>query len=85
MLGNGKYSFLRDSHWHFGYKKKITLFEKEVWAYIYVYKFNATINSAKWVMEQSRNYPRFLNQPFITIPTIINYGYSQCLSTILRR
>lgn len=56
MLGDGKYSFLRNSHWYFGYKKKITLFEKEIWAYVYVDKFNATVNSAKWVMEHEEEY-----------------------------
>lgn len=48
-VGNGKYSFVRNSHKYFGHKKKLTLFGKQIWAYVYVDKLNAVLNSTKWM------------------------------------
>ncbi len=41
LLGKGKYTFVRNKHVYFGHKKKIILFGKEVYAYIYVDHDNA--------------------------------------------
>ena len=58
MIGNGKYTFIRNTHTYFGHRKKITLFGKEMWAYIYVDKVNAVLNSAKWIMAHRDEYDR---------------------------
>ena len=58
MIGNGKYTFIRNTHTYFGHRKKITLFGMEMWAYVYVDKVNAVLNSAKWIMAHRDEYDR---------------------------
>ena len=58
MIGNGKYTFVRNAHTYFGHRKKTTLFGKEMWAYIYVDKVNAVLNSAKWIMAHKDEYDK---------------------------
>ena len=55
-VGNGKYTFVRNSHKYFGYRKKITLHDTDTWAYVYVDKHNAVVNSTKWITEHPDEY-----------------------------
>ncbi len=58
MIGNGKYTLISNAHTYFGHRKNTILFEKERWAYVYVDKVNAVLNSAKWIMAHRDEYDR---------------------------
>ena len=57
-VGNGKYTFVRNGHKYFGYRKVLTLFDTKIWAYVYVDKYNAVVNSTKWISEHPEEYER---------------------------
>ena len=41
LMSNGKYDFVRDKHMYFGIRRKIEVFETEIYAYVYVDQDNA--------------------------------------------
>ncbi len=77
-VGSGRYTFVRDSHKYFGHKKKIQLFGTEIWAYIYVDKYNAVVNSTKWIAEHPEEYER--KTPKEKTWMEVSFGYFVLLS-----
>ena len=47
---------VRNGHKYFGYRKRISLFDMETWAYVYVDKYNTVVNSTKWISELPEEY-----------------------------
>ena len=80
MVGNGKYSFVRNSHKYFGHRKKITLFGTEIWAYIYVDKYNAVVNSTKWITEHPEEYEKLTMAEKTWME--VSFGYFVLISNI---
>lgn len=58
LLGRGKYTFIRNRHMYFGYKKKVTVFGKDVWTYIYLDRNNALQRSRDWIVEHPEDYAK---------------------------
>ena len=77
-VGNGKYTFVRNSHMYFGYRKKVALFGTETWAYVYVDKFNAVVNSTKWISEHPDEYEKMKMKEKTW--TEVSFGYFVLLS-----
>ena len=78
QIGNGKYTFVRNGHKYFGYRKKITLFEKQMWAYVYVDKLNAIVNSTKWITEHQEEFEKMSMAEKTW--TEVSFGYFVLLS-----
>jgi len=51
LIGKGKYAFVRKHHAYFGIKKEILLFDKPVYAYIYVDQYNALKRFSDYLVE----------------------------------
>lgn len=51
LMGNGKYDFVRDKHAYFGVRKRVKVFEKEVYAYVYVDYDNALRGHRRFMSE----------------------------------
>lgn len=79
-IGNGKYSFVRNSHKYFGHKKKVSLFGKQVWAYVYVDKLNAVLNSTKWMTAHPQEYERMTMAEKTW--TEVSFGYFGLISNL---
>ena len=77
-VGNGKYTFVRNSHMYFGDRKKITLFDTETWAYIYVDRYNALVNSTKWITEHAEEFEKMKMKDKTW--TEVSFGYFVLLS-----
>ena len=56
MIPNAKYEFIRRGHSYFGFRKEITIFEKQEYAYIYVDKDNALQLGRKWRQDNEELY-----------------------------
>ena len=77
-IGNGKYSFVRNSHKCFGHKKKLTLFRKQIWAYVYVDRLYAVLNSTKWMTAHPEEYEKMSMAEKTW--TEVSFGYFVLLS-----
>ena len=56
LIGKGKYAFVREHHTYFGIKKKINLFDQEIFAYIYVDQNNALKRFSDYLIEHEDEY-----------------------------
>ena len=56
LIGKGKYAFVRKHHAYFGIKKKIDLFEKPVYAYVYVDQYNALKRFSDYLVDHEDEY-----------------------------
>ena len=77
-VGNGKYTFVRNGHKYFGYRKVLTLFDTKIWAYVYVDKYNAVVNSTKWISEHPEEYERMKMKEKTWME--VSFGYFVLLS-----
>ncbi len=51
LFGNGKYAFAREGHHYFGIRREVEVFEKKVYAYVYLDKNNASYRFGKWLSD----------------------------------
>ena len=51
LIGKGKYAFVRKHHAYFGVRKEIVLFDKSIYAYIYVDQYNALKRFSDYLVE----------------------------------
>ena len=51
LIGKGKYAFVRKHHAYFGVRKEIVLFNKPIYAYIYVDQYNALKRFSDYLVE----------------------------------
>lgn len=56
LIGKGKYAFVRERHTYFGIKKKIRLFDQDIFAYIYVDQNNALKRFSDYLTEHEEEY-----------------------------
>ena len=49
LFGNGKYAFAREGHHYFGIRREVTVFDKRIYAYVYLDKNNAAYRFGKWL------------------------------------
>ena len=56
LIGKGKYAFVRKHHAYFGIKKRIKLFEKPVYAYVYVDQYNALKRFSDYLVDHEDEY-----------------------------
>lgn len=80
MIGKGKYSFIRNKHTYFGYKKEVKIFENPMYAYIYVDQQNALHRFQEYLLEHEEEYAELKDKEkdWCTV----KYGYFVLLSNI---
>lgn len=49
LFGNGKYAFAREGHHYFGIRREVTVFDRRIYAYVYLDKNNAAYRFGKWL------------------------------------
>ena len=80
LIGKGKYAFVRKHHAYFGIKKKITLFDKPVYAYVYVDQYNALKRFSDYLVEHEEEFNdlKVRDKDWYTV----KYGYFVLVSNI---
>ena len=80
LIGKGKYAFVRKHHAYFGIKKKITLFDKPVYAYVYVDQYNALKRFSDFLVEHEDEFTQLKvkDKDWYTV----KYGYFVLVSNI---
>lgn len=80
QIGKGKYAFVRKRHAYFGIKKKIRLFDQDIFAYIYVDQNNALKRFSDYLVEHEDEYEdlKVKDKDWYTV----KYGYFVLLSNI---
>ena len=80
LIGKGKYAFVRKHHAYFGIKKKIALFEKPVFAYVYVDQYNALKRFSDYLVDHEDDFSdlRVKDKDWYTV----KYGYFVLISNI---
>jgi hypothetical protein len=80
LIGKGKYAFVRKHHAYFGIKKKITLFENPIYAYIYVDQYNALKRFSDYLVEHEDEFDelKVRDKDWYTV----KYGYFVLVSNI---
>ena len=80
LLSRGKYTFIRDRHVYFGYKRKVTVFGQEVWTYVYLDKNNALQRSRDWIVENLDEYAKMKDYEKDWLD--VKYGFFVLISNI---
>ena len=80
LIGKGKYAFVRKHHAYFGIRKRIDLFEQEMYAYVYVDQYNALKRFSDYLVEHEDEF-RLLKTKDKDWMTV-KYGYFVLLSNI---
>lgn len=80
LINKGKYAFVRKHHAYFGIQRRITVFEKDMFAYVYVDQYNALKRFSDYLMEHEEEYAalKVREKDWLTI----KYGYFVLLSNI---
>ena len=80
LIGKGKYAFVRKHHAYFGIKKRITLFENPVFAYVYVDQYNALKRFSDYLVDHEDDFAdlKAKDKDWYTV----KYGYFVLLSNI---
>ena len=80
LIGKGKYAFVRKHHAYFGIKKRIKLFEKPVYAYVYVDQYNALKRFSDYLVDHEDEYAelKVKDKDWYTV----KYGYFVLVSNI---
>lgn len=80
MIGKGKYTFVRNKHTYFGCRKKVTIFNQPIYAYIYVDQYNALQRFRDYLLEHQGEYNELKDKDkdWCTV----KYGYFILLSNI---
>ena len=80
LIGKGKYEFVRKHHAYFGVRKKITIFEQEMFAYVYVDQYNALKRFSDFLAQHEDEYAdmKTREKDWLTV----KYGYFVLLSNI---
>ena len=80
LLGKGKYTFVRNKHTYFGYRKEIEVFDQPIYAYIYVDQYNALQRFRDYLLEHEKEYNALKDKDkdWYTV----KYGYFVLLSNI---
>ena len=80
LIGKGKYAFVRKHHAYFGIKKKVALFDKPVYAYIYVDQYNALKRFSDFLVEHEDEFAELKakDKDWYTV----KYGYFVLVSNI---
>ena len=73
LISKGSYAFVRARHTYFGVKKRIRLFDQDVFAYIYVDKNNALKQFSEYLAEHEDEYAelKMKDKDWYTV----KYGY----------
>lgn len=79
LFGNAKYEFDREGHPYFGKKFKETIFGCEMYAYVYVDKFNAMIHGLEWREKNPNEYSKLTDREK-TWSSSMQYGFFILLS-----
>lgn len=80
LIGKGKYAFVRKHHAYFGLRKEITLFEKPVYAYVYVDQYNALKRFSDYLVDHEDDFAdlKAKDKDWYTV----KYGYFVLISNI---
>ena len=80
LIGKGKYAFVRNRHAYFGIKRKITIFNQEMYAYVYVDQNNALKHFSEYLVENEEEYEsmKAKDKDWATV----RYGFFILLSNI---
>ena len=80
IIGKGKYTFIRNKHTYFGYRKEITVFDQPIYAYIYVDQYNALQRFRDYLLEHQEEYDKLKDKEkdWYTV----KFGYFVLLSNI---
>ncbi len=80
LINKGKYAFVRKHHAYFGIKKQISIFDHEMFAYVYVDQYNALKRFSDYLMEHEEEYAalKVRDKDWLTV----KYGYFVLLSNI---
>ena len=80
LIGKGKYAFVRKHHAYFGVRKHIDLFEKGMYAYVYVDQYNALKRFSDYLVENEDEFQQLKtkDKDWMTV----KYGYFVLLSNI---
>ena len=80
LIGKGKYAFVRKHHAYFGIRKEITLFEKPVYAYVYVDQYNALKRFSDYLVDHEDDFAdlKVRDKDWYTV----KYGYFVLISNI---
>ena len=80
LIGKGRYAFVRKHHAYFGIKKQIKLFERPVYAYVYVDQYNALKRFSDYLVEHEEEYAalKVKDKDWYTV----KYGYFVLVSNI---
>ena len=80
MIGKGKYTFVRNKHTYFGFRKEVTVFDQPIYAYIYVDQYNALQRFRDYLLEHQEEYNGLKDKEkdWCTV----KYGYFILLSNI---
>ena len=78
LIGKGKYAFVRKHHAYFGIQKKVTIFNEEIFAYVYVDQYNALKRFSDYLVEHEDEYAMYKvrDKDWLTV----KYGYFVLLS-----
>ena len=92
LIGNGRYAFVRKHHVYFGIKKQIILFERPVFAYIYVDQYNALKRFIVYLVCHEEEYAALKVKDrdlytvkyryFVLFPVLIRLHKTFCLNTL---
>ena len=80
LFGKGKYAFVRKHHAYFGIKKRITLFEKPVFAYVYVDQYNALKRFSDYLVDYEEDFAGLKAKDKDWY--MVRYGYFVLISNI---
>ena len=80
LIGKGKYAFVRKHHAYFGVQKRISLFGRDMYAYVYVDQYNSLKRFSDYLMEHEEEYAglKLRDKDWLTV----KYGYFVLLSNI---
>lgn len=80
LIGRGKYAFVREHHTYFGIRKRIRLFDQDIYAYVYVDQNNALRRFSDYLTEHEDEYEllKVKDKDWYTV----KYGYFVLLSNV---
>lgn len=80
LIGKGKYAFVRKHHAYFGIKKRTTVFNQNMFAYVFVDQYNALKRFSDYLVEHEEEYAalKVRDKDWLTV----KYGYFVLLSNI---
>ena len=80
LINKGKYAFVRKHHAYFGIRKKIRLFDEDMYAYIYVDQYNALKRFSDYLTEHEDEYAemKVKDKDWMTV----KYGYFVLVSNL---